>query len=1003
MFPMSQRAGFILRAPAFFGASFVMLAAAFTLQAQVAPRIHGPVTSASIRLNGTVHPLANPANDGGRAAPGLRMDRIMLQLSSGADAQTALDQLIADLHDPNSPRFHQWLTPAEFGAQFGPAQSDVDAVTAWLTSQGFTVDSVAASRRIVEFSGTAAQVEQAFQTEIHRYQVNGAEHIANSTEISIPQALSPVITGVVSLHNFASRPLHHTPKRGVSLTDLQGGAHALSPYDFATIYDVNTLWNQSFDGTGQTIAIAGRTNINASDVATFRSTFGLPGNNTQVVVNGTDPGVVSAAEETEADLDVEWAGAVAKGAVVKLVVSKSTNASDGVDLSDQYIVNNNLAGVMSVSFGFCEPQGGSSNSFYNSLWQQAAAEGMSVFVAAGDSGSAGCDLPYSSGSNGADTTTPASQGFAVSGLASTPYNVAVGGTEFSDANASAYWNGSNNSTTKASALSYIPETAWNESAYTAGASNNSLYAGGGGVSRIYATPSWQTGAGVPTSDPGATGQHHRYVPDVSLSAAGHDGYLIYQEGQLEIVGGTSASSPSFAGLMAIIDQYTGSRNGNPNTRLYALAAQNPAAFHDVAAGSNAVPCAGGSPNCSSSSAGVNGTMNGYSTSIGYDLATGLGSVDAYTLALKWSTGAAAVTISSLSPNPMTASTSNQTLTITGSGFQSGASVHVSYPGYTGTLAVTSLSTTQIQATINTGAAAQKWTVQVVNPGGAASNTATLTVTAAAATPAISSLSPNPMTGSTAAQTLTITGSGFVSGDTVQATYSGGSVQTLTPSSLTASQIQVSIVTGTTARAWSITVVNASGTPSNTATLNVSAPASGLSISSVSPNPMVALNGYQLMTITGAGFATGDSVIATNPSGSQSGLYINSVSATQIQVYINNAGITGGWTVQVTSPGGASSNAAAFTVSGSTPVISSVSNIAATNSSQTVTINGSGFTAGSVRVIIAYNGYGYYESVISSTSTQIQVSFNPGGQAQTWQVQVVDSNGAYSNIATFVSQ
>lgn len=993
------------------GAGVLAIVTTCALQAQVQPRIHGSVTAARVRLGGTTHPLANSANDIGRAAASLRMDRIMLQLSASPDAETALDQLIADQQNPNSPHFHQWLTPAQFGQQFGPAQSDIDAVTAWLTSQGFSVDSIAPSRRIVEFSGAAAQVEQAFQTEIHRYIVNGGEHVANSTDISIPQALSPVVTGVVSLHNFGSRPLHHTPVRvgkpGAPLTDLQGGTYALSPYDFATIYDVNTLWNQSFDGTGQTIAIAGRTNINPSDIATFRSTFGLTGNNTQIVVNGADPGIVSSDEETEADLDVEWSGAVAKGATVKFVVSKSTNASDGVDLSDQYIVNNNLAAVMSVSFGFCEAQGGSSNSFYNSLWKQAVSEGMSVFVAAGDSGSAGCDVPYSSSSSGANTTTPASSGFAVSGLASTPYNVAVGGTMFNDSNTSTYWNSSNNSTTKASALGYIPENAWNESSYiTAGASGNSLYAGAGGVSSIYATPSWQTGAGVPTADPGNSSQHHRYLPDVSLTAAGHDGYLIYQEGQLEMVGGTSASSPSFAGLMAIIDQYTGGRNGLPNSRLYALASQNPAAFHDITSGTNEVPCIGGSPNCSSSSASVAGSMNGYSAGVGFDLATGLGSVDAYALALKWSTGASTLTISSLSPNPMTASTSNQTLTINGSGFVSGAAVHYSFGTTYGTMQVTSTTSTQIQAIINTGATAQNWTIQVVNPSGASSNSATLTVTAPSATPSISSVTPNPMTGSAAAQTLTISGSGFVSGDKVQATSPAGAVQQLTLSSVTSTQIQASIVTGATAGAWSITVLNANGVSSNAATLNVTAPVvAGLSIASVTPNPMTAENGYQVMTITGAGFVNGDSVTATGPSGSLYFLPIAGVSATQITAYINNGGVSGAWSVRVTNASGVSSNSVGFTVSASTtPVISSVSSISASTSPQTVTINGSGFTPGAgLRVIIGYNGSGAYQTVISSTATEIQVAFNPGGVTRTWQIQVIDANGAYSNIGTFVSK
>src|ERR1022692_1109639 len=260
---------------------------------------------------------------------------------------------------------------------------------------------------------------------MRHYEVDGVRHLANATDLAIPEALAPVIGGVLSLHDFRHQPMHQVLGQASNpATNLNGGARGLSPYDFAVIYNVAPLWSTNFDGTGQSVAIAGRSNIKLTDVATFRATFGLPGNNTQVIVNGKDPGIVSAGEEMEADLDVEWSGGVAKGATVKFVVSASTNASDGVDLSSQYIVNNNVAAVMSVSFGACEAAMGSGNQFYNALWQQAAAQGISVFVSAGDSGSAGCDDPGS--------TAPASHGLGVNGLASTPYNGAVGGTGVAD-------------------------------------------------------------------------------------------------------------------------------------------------------------------------------------------------------------------------------------------------------------------------------------------------------------------------------------------------------------------------------------------------------------------------------------------------------------------------------------------------------------------------------------------------------------------------------------------
>jgi hypothetical protein len=409
--------------------------------------------------------------------------------------------------------------------------------------------------------------------------------------------------------------------------------------------------------------------------------------------------------------------------------------------------------------------------------------------------------------------------------------------------------------------------------------------------------------------------------------------LIYQEGQLELLGGTSASSPSFAGLMAIVDQYTGGRNGNPNPRLYAIASQYPAVFHDVITGSNAVPCSGGSPNCSSSTVGVVGTMNGYSAGVGYDLATGLGSVDAYALAAKWGTTApAAPSITSLSPNPMTASASNQTLTIYGSGFVSGATVHVSYPGFAGTLAITALTSTQIQASINTGSTAWNWLVQVVNPNNAASNIATLTVNASVPVPSITSLTPNPMTGSASAQILTINGSNFAAGDKVEMTYYGGPLTTLTPTSVTASQIQVSINVGTTARLWSIAVVNASGVQSNVPLLTVSAPAVTTPvIASLNPSSLSGLNGYQLFTVDGSGFASGDSVLATYYGGAMLSLPIASVSGTQIQASINTGTTPRLWSVAVVTPNNVLSNVVLLTVTtGSSPTTASVSNVLATN-------------------------------------------------------------------------
>jgi len=484
----------------------------------------------------------------------------------------------------------------------------------------------------------ASQVESAFHTQIHAYKIGNELHHANATDPEIPAALVQVVGGVVSLHDFHSAPMHG-PVHKPSPEFTSGGSHYLAPSDFATIYDLLPLYQDAITGTGESIAIVARSNIRIADVRQFRTSFGLPANDPQIVVNGADPGIWNSDEETEADLDVEWSGAVARNATIKFVVSKSTNSSDGVDLSAQYIVNHNLAPVMSTSFGLCEASLGSSgNSFLNSLWQQAAAQGITVFVSSGDDGAAGCDSASS---------TTATHGRAVNGLCSTPYSVCVGGTEFNDASdPSLYWSSFNAAGTQSSALSYIPEVAWNESGPGQG-----LWASGGGASAIYTKPSWQAGTGVP-----ADGK--RDVPDVSLTAAGHDGYLMCQEGGLYVVGGTSAASPSFAGIMALVAQHAGARLGNANTVFYSLASKQRAggasAFHDITTGNNSVP-----------------GQSGFNAAIGYDQVTGLGSVDGSVLVSHWSDATVVPAFQatpSASSLPVTAGSNNSlTLNVTVSG------------------------------------------------------------------------------------------------------------------------------------------------------------------------------------------------------------------------------------------------------------------------------------------------------------------------------------------------
>jgi pseudomonalisin len=591
-----------------------------------------------ITLRGNVHPLALPQNDAGRVAPDFPMQHMVLILLPDAAQQNSLNELLDAQHDPASAYYHQWLTPEQYGERFGVSENDSGQIVEWLQEHGLTVEEITAGRRSIVFSGAASQVEEAFHTQIHAFKVGDEVHHANATDPQIPDALLQVVRGVVSLHDFHSEAMHG-PLQKPSPDFTSGGSHFLAPADFATIYDLAPLYQQSITGSGQSVAIVARSNIKIADVRQFRTYFGLPANDPQIIVNGTDPGIWSSDEETEADLDVEWSGAVAPNATIKFVVSKSTNSSDGVDLSAQYIVNHNLAPVMSTSFGLCEAALGSSgNSFLNSLWQQAAAEGITVFVSSGDSGAAGCDSASASS---------ATHGRAVNGLCSTPYSVCVGGTEFNDnSTPSLYWSSSNSSGTQASALSYIPEVVWNESGTGLG-----LWASGGGTSTLYVKPSWQTGTGVP-----ADGK--RDVPDVALSAAGHEGYLIYQNGEMYVVGGTSAASPSFAGFMGLVTQHSAARQGNADTIFYRLANNQrlggASVFHDITSGNNSVP-----------------GQTGFNATAGYDQATGLGSIDAAVLLNHWSD-------SSIVPAFLVTASANS-LTVR-AGFNNSLTLHVTVSG-----------------------------------------------------------------------------------------------------------------------------------------------------------------------------------------------------------------------------------------------------------------------------------------------------------------------------------
>lgn len=589
---------------------------------------------------------------------------------------------MGDQQNRKSPQYHHWLTPVEFGAQFGPSDSDISAVTNWLQASGFQIAQVGKGRTVIEFSGTAGAVKKAFGTAIHKFLVKGEEHWANVGDPSIPAALAPVVAGVNSLHNFPKKSHSHflgtyseLSKRMVSpnpeFTFGCGSGstcYGVSPYDFATIYDLLPLWNAPtpINGTGQTIAIVGRTDINPADATTFWSLFNLnPQPTLTITHNGPAPGVNG--DEGESDLDTQWAGAAAPGATINFVTSESTETTDGVDLSAIYVVDNNLAPVMSESYGLCESALGSGGvNFYGAIWEQAAAQGITALVSAGDNGSAGCD--------NFNTVAAAQNGLNVSGFASTPFNVAVGGTDFNQFRKEAtYWNPTNNGTTQESAKGYIPETTWNDSCtngvlqFVGGTTNPEtncnntnfspfldIISGSGGKSLAWLKPPWQTGSGVP-------GDNARDLPDVSLFAGNgllNSFYVFCQQdqspcglGSILAVGGTSVSSPAFAGIMALVNQKWGPQ-GNANFVLYKLASKQPTAFHDIPAGStNSVPCVTGTPNCTTSTGGHTvGVLSGYNTATAYDLATGLGSVDAANLVNNWNSATFTPSTTSLTLN-----------------------------------------------------------------------------------------------------------------------------------------------------------------------------------------------------------------------------------------------------------------------------------------------------------------------------------------------------------------
>ena len=593
--------------------------------------------SRRVTLAGHINPRALAGTDQGEVDPAMPMPRVTLVLQPSSSQQAALNQLLSDQQDPSSPNYHHWVTPEQFADRFGLSQPDLNQIEAWLGTQNLTVVGVARARNWIAVSGAAQAVEQAFGTQIHSYLVNGEQHYANATEPSIPGSLSGIVTAIRGLTDFRLKPALRRRGAASAITvqprfnsaslcssSIAPSGHCLGPDDLAAIYDITPLFNAGLNGSGQTIAVVGQSDVRTADIAAYRTFFNLSAINLQLtlVPGSPDPGI-SSGDLGESDLDIELAGAVARNATINFVYSTD------VMTSAQYAIDEKLAPVLSISYGDCEQAYSASEAgTLQSMGQQANAQGITWFASSGDSGATDC---YG------DRFSDANSVVSVDMPASLPQVTGIGGTEFTEGTGN-YWSASN-SANNGSALSYIPETTWNDSSLV-----GSPDASGGGASVYFGKPTWQTGAGVPADSA-------RDVPDLALSASDqHDYYLIFSSdptlcntnpratGTCETgVGGTSTGPPSFAGLLALLNQSFVSKGlqsspglGNINPTLYHLAQSTPSAFHDVTTGNNiiTVTCSRGQPNCTPGSVG-------FSAGPGYDQVTGLGSVDASALAGAW--------------------------------------------------------------------------------------------------------------------------------------------------------------------------------------------------------------------------------------------------------------------------------------------------------------------------------------------------------------------------------
>lgn len=774
IFPRSLSSHRSRRVALFGGSVLAVFAAAAVSAASLPNRLQANVSlSERTALPQGVSRRVTGATALGHLQGDTALSTMSLVLTPSATQAAALKTLLAQQQDPSSPNYHKWLTPTEFGARFGISDSDLQVLQNWLTSQGLQVLSVAPGRNLIQFSGRASVVESAFSTSFGRYQKNGQRFFENSTAPQIPAAFRGIVTGVTGLTSY--RIGHHTVKHlnpqaasarpDYTGTDSSGNAvHYLTPYDVRQIYGASTLTSSGYNGTGVTIGIIGQSAVDTNQLALFQTLTGqtvkAP---TLLLVPNSGTSTIYSGDESESESDLEYAGGVAPGANLVFIYSGSNSGAD-VFTALEYAIAQNSASILNFSYGGCELEFSTDALSIEPILQQANAQGQTILAASGDSGAASCE----------DTgATVAYNGLQVSYPASSPSITGVGGTTFNEGTGS-YWATTNNSQA-GSALSYIPEVAWDDT------SSSGFSSSGGGASQLFSKPNWQTGTGVPAD--GA-----RDVPDVAFAASpNHDGYRVctsdttFNETSAGVtytgactssafgsfsIGGTSLATPSFVGMLAAAVQATNSSAlGNINQRLYSLASGSSASsvFHDITAGNNIVPCAAGTLNCTNQSLG-------YTAGTGYDQVTGLGSVDAagFAGALTAATTATAtvptVTIVAAS-STTTTSTYNITVSSADSTTVPTGTVNVSVDGGTAT-ALTLTSGVAAFTLTNSSLAAGTHTITAAYAGdtnfAAASSSTTLIISTTTGALALN-LTPSTITvtsGGTGVVNLGLTSTGY---------------------------------------------------------------------------------------------------------------------------------------------------------------------------------------------------------------------------------------------------